>query len=297
MAVSAGIAEKGNLVSKGKWESRIKRLRLKAVLLSRSKSEIKKQLEQKLTEAVAKRLPKGRFGIFFSGGLDSSLIALICKKLKADFICYSVGVENSRDVTEAKKAAAKMKLKLRCRLFTLNEAEAVIRKAAAVVGKPDAVNAGIACVSIAAAQLARKDGISAFFTGLGSEEIFAGYRRHELAKDANEECWNGLENMRERDFVRDFKVAAAMGVSFLTPFLDEELIISAMSIPSEYKISGSEKKAILRETAAGMGLPRQFAFRKKLAAQYGSGFDKAIEKLARKKGFKYKREYIDSISA
>ncbi len=297
MAVLAGIAEKGKLASKNAWKSYIKRLRLKTSVSSRSKSEIKKRLEQKLTKAVAKRIPKGRFGILFSGGVDSSLIALICKKLKADFICYTVGVEKSRDAAEAKKAAAKMKLKLRCKLFTLKGAEAVIRKAAAVIGKPDAVNIGIACVSIAAAQLAKKDGIRALFTGLGSEEIFAGYRRHELAKDANKECWKGLENMLERDFVRDSKVATAMSVSFLTPFLDERLIIEAMGIPQEYKISGSEKKIILRETAAGMGLPIETAFRKKLAAQYGSGFDKALELLAKKNHLKYKRDYTASITS
>ncbi len=297
MAVLAGIMEKGKLVSKKRWVSCIKRLKLKAVISFRRKSEIKKQLEQKLTEAVAKRLPMKKFGILFSGGVDSSLLAFICKGLKADFICYSVGTENSKDVAEAKKAAEKMKLVLSCKIFSLKEAEAVIRKAAAIVGNPDVVNVGVASVEIAAAQLAGKDGISAFFTGLGSEEIFAGYRRHELAKDANEECWNGLEKMRERDLVRDFKVAAAMKISFLTPFLDEGLIIAAMGIPSEYKLNGSGKKLILREAAAKMGLPRQFAFRKKLAAQYGSGFDKAIEKLAKKNHFRHKRDYIASIFA
>ncbi len=88
-----------------------------------------------------------------------------------------------------------------------------------------------------------------------------------------------------------------MKISFLTPFLDEGLIIAAMGIPAKYKISGTEKKLILRETAAGMGLPMETAFRKKLAAQYGSGFDKAIEKLATKNGFRHKRDYLASISA
>ncbi len=297
MAVMAGISRNGKLVGKKAWELYIKSLKLKTVTAAKNKGTIKKCLQQKLTKAVSKRIPKKKFGIMFSGGVDSSLIALICKTLKADFICYSVGVEHSKDVAEAKKAAAKMKLKLRYKVFTLEEAEAVIRKAAAVVGKSDAVNAGIACVSIAAAQLARKDGINTFFTGLGSEEIFAGYHRHELAKDANKECWNGLENMRERDFVRDSKVAVAMKISFLAPFLDEELIIAAMGIPAKYKISSSEKKIILRETAAEMGLPKEFAFRKKLAAQYGSGFDKAIEKLAKKNHFRLKKDYIASFLA
>lgn len=295
MAVMAGVVRNGRLTRRIEWENHVRRLRLKTAASAKNRRLMKKLLQKRLTEAVAKRIPPTKFGILFSGGVDSSLIAFICKELKADFMCYSVGVGESRDLTEAKKAAKKLKLRLRCKTFTLKEAEAVIRKATAVVGKPDAVNVGIACVSIAAAQLARKDGISTFFTGLGSEEIFAGYRRHELAKEANEECWKGLKDMWSRDFVRDFKVAAAMKISFLAPFLDKELIILAMGIPAECKIGSRGKKLILREAAADMGLPRETAFRKKLAAQYGSGFDRAIEKLAGAKGFHYKREYLASI--
>ena len=40
----------------------------------------------------------------FSGGVDSSLIALICKQAGADFICYTIGYgETARDVEWAKK--------------------------------------------------------------------------------------------------------------------------------------------------------------------------------------------------
>lgn len=291
MAVLAGIVENGALISKREWEKYVRSLKSSTTQSFKNKTIMKKQLRQKLMEAVAKRMPKQKFGIMFSGGVDSSLIAFICKKLRGDFICYSVGMENSKDVAEARKAAAAMKLKLRYKAFTLKEAEKVIKKSVAVAG-PNVVNAGIASVAIAASQLARKDSIFTFFTGLGSEEIFAGYRRHEMAKDANEECWNGLKEMRGRDFIRDCKIAASGKINFLTPFLDKDLIISAMQIPAKYKISSSGKKLILRETAAEMGLPREFAFRKKLAAQYGSGFDKAIERLARKKGFRHKKDYL-----
>ena len=38
---------------------------------------------------------------------------------------------------------------------------------------------------------------------------------------------------------------------------------------------------------------KEFAFRPKKAAQYGSNFDKAILKIAKLKGHKYKKEYLD----
>ncbi len=294
MTLLAGI-ENGELASKAKWEKYVNSLKAVTASTYGNKKHLKKILKQKLTGAIARRLPRKRFGILFSGGVDSSTIAFIAKKLGGNFICYSAGTEGSKDVEAARKVAKKLKLRLRYKIYALTEAEKIIKKAVAVVGEANVVNVGVASVEIAAAAIAGKDKIKTLFSGLGSEEIFAGYQRHELAKDANKECWNGLKNMWQRDFIRDYKVATAFKINFLTPFLDKELIIAAMKVPAEYKISGSEKKIILREAAAELGLPKQFAFRKKLAAQYGSGFDKAIEKLARKNGFRYKKDYLESL--
>ncbi|MBI2664260.1 asparagine synthase C-terminal domain-containing protein [Candidatus Woesearchaeota archaeon] len=293
MAELAKITKGGKLVSRRSWEKHIASLSAAADFKA-SKRQLKETLKEKISEAVEKRIPNKKFGIMFSGGVDSSTIALLAKQLKAKFICYSVGMENSKDVAEAKKAAKKLNFKLRCKTFTLPEAEKLIKKAVKITGEPNVVNAGVAAVEIAAIDLAGKDGINAFFGGLGSEEIFAGYRRHETA-DVNKECWRGLKQMWSRDLLRDSKVAAAAKAVFLVPFLDPELITAAMKIPGKYKINGNGKKIILREAAAELGLPKQFAYRKKIAAQYGSGFDRAIEKLAKANGYKYKKDYLASV--
>ena len=49
------------------------------------------------------------------------------------------------------------------------------------------------------------------------------------------------------------------------------------------------------EIAEELGLPKEFAWRKKQGAQYGSRFDKAIEKLSKINGMKSKQEYIESL--
>ena len=55
------------------------------------------------------------------------------------------------------------------------------------------------------------------------------------------------------------------------------------------------KKLILRHTAEHLGLFKDFCWRKKKAAQYGSYFDKVLTKLAKKEKLT-KREYILTIS-
>ena len=94
---------KKRLISEKQWKKEIGKLKAKKVM--DDKDKIRKLLKEKLISAVGKSLPKEKFGILFSGGIDSTLIALICKRLKKDFICYSVGLENSQDLASAKKVA------------------------------------------------------------------------------------------------------------------------------------------------------------------------------------------------
>jgi len=182
--------------------------------------------------------------------------------------------------------------------FSLEEAEPIVKEAVRILPKPDAIDAdyvvkvGVASVVIAAKGIATG---SVFFSGLGSEEIFAGYERHVKAADINQECWNGLRKMWRRDFLRDFAVGKRLGITLLTPFLDEQVIVEAMKLPGGAKIVGEHKKVVLREIAEELGLSHDIAWRKKQGAQYGSRFDKALDKLAARKGMKYKKEYLESL--
>jgi asparagine synthase (glutamine-hydrolysing) len=152
----------------------------------------------------------------------------------------------------------------------------------------------VGSVIVAAAEEAKKDGVKILFSGLGSEEIFAGYERHKV-KDVNQECWRGLGLMWDRDMVRDFAIANKLNIELRTPFLDSEVIKAAMQIPGNKKLNKRGNKLILREIASDLGLG-EFAFRKKVAAQYGSNIDRAILKLAKKKGFKFKKDSLQSFS-
>lgn len=289
------------LIPKREWEELIDSLRSRETVADKEKA--KKLLREKLISAVKGRIPAKRFGILFSGGVDSSFIAAICQKEGADFICYTAGFQDEEtkepeDITEAKKVARKLGFKWKPKIYNLAEARKIMEKTVKILktaDKTDAVNVGVGAVVLAAIELAKNDGIDYFFSGLGSEEIFAGYERHSRAENVQEECWNGLKGMWDRDLVRDFTLARTLGVTIRTPFLDEELVRFAMKLPAEWKISREEKKLIFREVAEEfLGT---FAWRRKKAAQYGSCFDKAMGKLARKEGFKLKREWVESLAA
>ena len=288
--------DKGKLISEKKWKSAITQLRKKTQAHQKQRSFYINLVKGKLFEAVAQRVPpkKLKYGIMFSGGVDSTVIAVVCKKFNPNFTCYAVGVKSSKDLAAAKRAAKAHKLILKVKEYSLEEVEKIIKTVVGTLKKPDAVSVGVGSVVFACMELAKKDKVNLLFAGLGSEEIFAGYQRHELAKDINEECWNGLQKMWSRDLIRDYQIARHEKIGVATPFLDEEMIIAAMQVPGKYKIDKKKgvKKLVLREAALKLGVKKEFAYRKKIAAQYGSGFHKALEKIARQSGFKYVKDYL-----
>ena len=267
---------------------------LKNKKLLSNKKEIIPKLASILTNAIDKRA-KGKIGIAFSGGVDSTLMAFICKKLKKDFILYNVGLKGSKDTEWSKKIAKYYKLGLKQIIIMPEEAEAIIKKVVKILPDPSVTKVGVACPEYIVLMEAKKERIKNVLGGLGSEEIFAGYERHLLAKDKHKECWNGLKTLYEKDLSRDIAVSKALNINILCPYLDKDVVRYAMQIDSSLKITEQEKKIILRETAVYLGLKNEFAYRKKLAAQYGSGFHKAIDKLARKNGFKLKQDYLNSL--
>ena len=218
------------------------------------------------------------------------------------FICYTLGFQDDKskepeDIGSAECAAKELGLNIKTSIINLQEAKALIKKTVKVLGPElnNVVNVGVGGVVLGCIEMAKLDGVKHLFSGLGSEELFAGYQRHKLAKNKQEECWQGLLRMYERDLLRDFAIASSQGIIISTPFLDKELIGVAMRIPDKFKIDNDKSKIILREAAEELGLPKEIAWRAKRAAQYGSRLDKAISRLAKKNGFKFKKDYLKSL--
>lgn len=258
------------------------------VVSEKDSVSIKDDLRVLLTEAVRKRLSSHKMGLLLSGGVDSSYLALKLKELGVDFKCYVAGMKepglkDSEDVLKAKEVALALGVDLEVVEISLSEVSFYLKKVLPLIEDNNVVKAGVALPFYLCAEAAKRDGVKLLFSGLGSEEIFAGYDRHKKSGDINLECLAGLRKIYERDLYRDDVITMANNIELRLPFLDKELVRFALTIPGKYKIS-DYSKMIFREVALSEGLPRDFAFRKKKAAQYGSNFDKAISKLAKREG-------------
>ena len=267
--------------------------------LETNKERAKRILKEKIVNAV-KNNAVNNCGVLFSGGIDSTLISLLLKQLGFKFRCYSVGMENALDLKYAEKAAENIGLKLKTKILSLDELEKIMKNTVKILNEADVMKVSVASVIHAASLMAKKDNVNVLFSGLGSEEIFAGYQRHEIAfnngfEALHKELWNGLKLMWARDINRDLLISKANNVKLRLPFLDKDVINAAMNIHPMHKMDKNTNKIILREIAEELGLKKEFAQRKKKAAQYGSNFIKGMDKLAKKNGFKYKKDYLKSL--
>ena len=262
-----------------------------------NKDKIIEQLDKLLTGSIRKRVPKRKFGLLFSGGIDSTLIAFILKKLGYKFTCYTAALddpdmEEPKDLQSSKKVAKELNLDLKIIRIKLKDIEKHLKTIIPLIEDSNVVKAGVALTFYAACKQAKKDGCKVIFSGLGSEEIFAGYERHKNSLNINKECVSGLLKMYERDTYRDDVITMHNNLELRVPFLDKSLIEYSLRVPASYKMNDSHKKVILRELAEKLKIKKEFAWRKKIAAQYGSKFDRGISKLTKKAGLKYKSEYL-----
>jgi asparagine synthase (glutamine-hydrolysing) len=195
----------------------------------------------------------------------------------------------------AQKAAKEMNLDLKVISIKQKDLAKYVEKVIPLIEDANPVKVSVAVTFFLACEEAQKDGCKVIFSGLGSEEIFAGYERHKLSSNINQECVSGLLKLYERDLYRDDTITMFNGLELRLPFLDRDLITYALKIPEKYKIDAEHSKLIFREIAHQQGVSKELAFRKKVAAQYGSRIDSGLDKLARQQGFSSRPTYFQSI--
>ncbi|MBI2666219.1 diphthine--ammonia ligase [Candidatus Woesearchaeota archaeon] len=259
---------------------------------------LKEKTTQLLNKAILKRIPRKKFGLLFSGGVDSTFLAKILKEHGYEFTCYTAVLDTENDMVlpsdliYARKAAQELGLCLKIKKIKQEEIYSYLKKIVPLIEDSNVVKVGVALPFFIASEMAKEDGCKVIFSGLGSEEIFAGYERHKLARNINSECLSGLRKLFERDLYRDDVITMYHNLELRLPFLDRELADFSLKIPQEHKINAEISKKILREIALEHGIPLDIAFRKKTAAQYGSRFATALEKLAKKNNFLSQSAYL-----
>lgn len=262
------------------------------------KKKIKKQkaeIERLLVKSVAKRMPKLPFALLLSGGIDSYLIGQILKANKLDFNSYFAGISElttPKDLEFAKNASIELDSPLITRMVSLADYEKELPKIISLIESSDPVRVGVASV-LYFATLGLEERV--VFSGLGADELFAGYNRFKNSNDINKDSYSYLIKMYENDLYYQNIIVMNNKVELRLPYLDKEFAQHALALHPKYKINDKQNKIFLREFSSDLKGDERFFNRAKKAAQYGSNFDKALNVLAKKAGFKSKATYLNEM--
>jgi asparagine synthase (glutamine-hydrolysing) len=100
--------------------------------------------------------------------------------------------------------------------------------------------------------------------------------------------WDDFARADIETLDRENKIALAHDVELLFPYLDSEVVNIAMSVTSELKVTSGEDhlgKHPHRQLATKMGIPEEYANRRKFAIQHGTGIHGVLDNIAKKNGF------------
>ena len=230
------------------------------------------------------------YGVFLSGGLDSSIVSAIAKKYAALRVeehdqekawwprlhSFAVGLEGSPDLAAAQKVADHIKTVHHEVLFTIQEGMDALHDVIYHLETYDVTTVRASTPMYLLARAIKAMGIKMVLSGEGADEIFGGYLYFHKAPNAeafHEETVRKLGKLHLYDCLRANKSLAAWGIEGRVPFLDKEFMDVSMRLNPEDKLINGQRmeKWILRKAFEDY-LPESVAWRQKEQFSDGVGY-------------------------
>ncbi len=253
-------------------------------------------LFRKASETLASKLRRG--AVAFSGGVDSTLIASYMSEAGAQLELITTGMENRPELEIAREAADHLDLPIHIEVFSVEEIEEQLKDIIYSVEEPHPMKIGVAFPFHWASKRAHSLDHKTVYSGNGADEVFGGYRKYQTAyvagEDAGAMMYKDTADSWINNFHRDTKTCTDQGTRLILPFTHPDIVEYGLGLPVHHKLTGTDnglRKIILRKLAKKQGIPDKFSNRPKKAAQYSTGVNNALRKIAKRKGMKV-RELI-----
>jgi asparagine synthase (glutamine-hydrolysing) len=230
-------------------------------------------------QAIARRVDTDLpVGVILSGGLDSSLALIHVKELHPDCTAFTVGTPGSEDLAYARRLARDLGVPhevvtVRPRDIGVAEVREAIRVSEATE-YGDAINA---VVSLKVFERVHQCGIKVVITGDGSDELFGGYDMYrDVARAERRQLFlHKITQLSRTELQRVDRTSMGQQVEARVPYLDLDLLLLSMRIPSDLKVRDGYEKWILREAFADV-LPVYIKARHKNPMSHSSGLHERI---------------------
>jgi asparagine synthase (glutamine-hydrolysing) len=218
-----------------------------------------------------------KIGIAFSGGIDSTLLAKICKNLNIDTTLLTIGFPDSNDIEFSRSISRKINMNhkvLEIDKDDFLEFSKKIRNNMTCRNLSHIEN----CIAFSyVAQLASNNDLNFVLTANGFDELFCGYNNFRfIFNQGHETIRKTIESkiLNELELINEIKQAVEKyNVKIIQPFLSEGFISIAMKFPIYDKIVSDDdflRKHIIRKIALSFEIPPEVVIRRKKALQYGS---------------------------
>lgn len=248
----------------------------------------KEGLTKTLESAVERQLMADvPYGVLLSGGLDSSIIAAVTKRLvtthntedsseQPQLHSFAIGLEGAPDLRAAREVSKKIGTIHHEITYSIQEGLDAIHDVIYHVETYDVTTIRASTPMFLMAKKIKEMGVKMVLSGEGADEIFGGYLYFHKAPNAgefHEETVRKLLALNMFDCARANKSLAAWGVEGRVPFLDKDFIDAAMRINPKEKMCNGDKieKHILRECFEHY-LPNSVAWRQKEQFSDGVGY-------------------------
>ena len=226
-----------------------------------------------------------RVGVAFSGGVDSSLVAAVCRDVRDEVALLTVGFEGSHDLGHAARAADVLNLPHHVHVIGQGEFEDAARWVCSRLDT-DIISWQENCIAFYfISRLAADLGLDAVVTANGIDELFCGYDSYRRIYPHGPDAINSMIRQKTSNELSMMRavgdVAAGNGVRMVQPLLSPGFVEYSWTVPLDEKVRGSDdllRKHAIRKAARETGLPEFISYKRKKALQYGTRIHQSLVK-------------------
>ena len=210
------------------------------------------QIVDTLKSAVKKRVETSKRSVacLLSGGLDSSLIAALAARYYDNLNTYSIGMEGSEDLRNARIVAQHIGSIHTEIILTEDEFFNAIPEVIKTIESFDTTTVRASVGNYLVAKFIRENSEDkVILNGDGSDEVAGGYIYMLNASsnlDFDTECRRLLSDIHYFDVLRSDRSVSSNGLEGRTPFLDKTFVSTYMQIPPHLRNPRSEYNLKLR---------------------------------------------------
>lgn len=248
-----------------------------------TREEAMREIHRLMGEAVEKRmLADVPVGISLSGGLDSSIVAMLAARKTKHLHSFAVGMEGGEDLPAARAMAEFLGTRHHEYVYTHDEIVEAVPTVVKHLESCDAALVRSAIPNYFLAKLASRT-VKVILTGEGADELYAGYDYMARFTDPlllQKEMVETTAALHNTNLQRADRLSMALGLEARVPFLDVACIDFALSLPPEWKLhNGKQQKQLLRDVFRA-DLPGWIADRPKAKFSKGAGSCDVLKEIA-----------------